>query len=180
MVSRKRVSVCVRASGETRDMVSATRERLTHHLALSLGGFFHSGSFGPFPRTSSYSPAAQGSYRDSIASSDVAVDVLSPTLSYEYGRNSPPSDEEEEDRRPMKDRLAEARKSVDATLLWDKQNAEVDDYLHEPDADLDRYLDRQMASYSVFGVINTVGGWVLGEGGLRCALTLRRSLSSAY
>lgn len=56
----------------------------------------------------------------------------------------------------MKVRLAEARKYVNTTLLWNKNNAEVDDYLHEPDVDLDRYLDRQMESFSIFGVVNTV------------------------
>ncbi|KAM0754664.1 beta-glucan synthesis-associated [Meredithblackwellia eburnea MCA 4105] len=137
------------------------------------------GSFGPFPRSQAYSPNGTLSYRDSIASSDVAIDIA-PQLSYNYDsynashlglglasgsggayggrRPSPPhvdDDYWDDDRRPLKERLADARKEIDPALFWDKENAEVDDYLHEPDPELDRYLDKQMSGYGWSNIVNT-------------------------
>ncbi|KAK4703627.1 beta-glucan synthesis-associated protein KRE6, partial [Phenoliferia sp. Uapishka_3] len=87
------------------------------------------------------------------ASSDVAID-LAPAINYDYGRQTPSDEEYDEDDRPMKVRLAEARKEVDTALLWDKSNGEVDDYLHNP-SEVDRYMDSKMRTYSAAGIINT-------------------------
>lgn len=43
---------------------------------------------------------------------------------------------------------------TNSALLWDKENVEPDDYLHDPDPELDRMLDRQWASWSIRGWLN--------------------------
>lgn len=91
------------------------------------------GSFGPFPRSSVYSNGGVGAhrYRDSVASSDVAIDLAAqPGIPYDYGRRSPDSDDEdEEDGRPMKERLADARRvlvgSSSSSALLDRKGNEA-------------------------------------------------------
>ncbi|KAI5480774.1 glycoside hydrolase family 16 protein [Pseudohyphozyma bogoriensis] len=124
------------------------------------------GSFGPFPRSSTYSNygASGGPFnrRDSMASSDVAIDVAGdrvylPTSrystasndSYAYadgGRDTPPY---------LKNG---AVGTVDESLLWDKSKPEPDDYLHNPDPAVEKMLDKQWNAWSIRGIFN-VGLW---------------------
>lgn len=112
--------------------------------AASLGVLSGSigGSFGPFPRSSTYSLKYAAGYapfnqRDSMASSDVAIDVVpgSHTRS-SYGA------------------LADVKLEPDYSLVWCQENKEPDDYLHEPDPDIERLLDRQWQSWSLRGWLN--------------------------
>ena len=122
------------------------------------------GSFGPFPRNSVYHNHAPGqapyNHRDSIASSDVAIDLqcespLSPPLPYRYSDS--PSDSSLEAARPRGFHRRDSSKSaVNTALLWEKENVEPDDYLHEPNPELDSILDRQWLRYSKRGIWNVL------------------------
>lgn len=49
---------------------------------------------------------------------------------------------------------AQRRGEPNTALLWDKENAEADDYLHDPDPEIDRMLDKQWANWSGRGWLN--------------------------
>ena len=122
------------------------------------------GSYGPFPRTSSYHNSTPGptsyNHRNSMASSDVAIDLqcespLSPPLPYRYSDS--PSDSSLEAARPARFHRRDSSKSaVNTALLWEKENIEPDDYLHEPNPELDSILDRQWARFSKRGLVNVI------------------------
>ncbi|KAK4703162.1 beta-glucan synthesis-associated protein KRE6, partial [Phenoliferia sp. Uapishka_3] len=106
------------------------------------------GSFGPFPRSSTYSlKYATGespfNYRDSVASSDVAIDVNGQSNSHHL-RTRSLSSFDDIDQKP----------EPDESLLWLKENSEADDFMHEPDPDLERMLDKQWSRWSARGYIN--------------------------
>lgn len=108
------------------------------------------GSFGRYPRNSavlvSDPPSLGHSYRDSVASSDVAIDILAPSLGYVDNSGS---------LTPNEDLEGVGKEGVDSTLLWDKANADIDDYMHDPNPELDRHLDSQFPSISWKGVLNS-------------------------
>jgi hypothetical protein len=119
------------------------------------------GSYSPFPRPSTYYSVGPGfptpplNFRDSIASSDVAIDLSDetlPSVPYLYSDISYSGDS-----LGARYSLANGRELVpNHALLWEKENAEPDDYLHDPDPVLDRMLDRQMGHFSVKGVCNVI------------------------
>lgn len=48
-----------------------------------------------------------------------------------------------------------SRSETNSALLWDKENAEADDYLHDPDPEVDRRLDKQWGTgFNVRGITN--------------------------
>lgn len=108
------------------------------------------GSFGRYPRSSAMLvndlPSLGQNYRDSVASSDVAIDIFAPSLGYVDNSGS---------LTPNEDLEGLGKEGVDSTLLWDKANADVDDYMHDPDPELDRILDRQIGAISWKGVLNS-------------------------
>ena len=107
------------------------------------------GSFGPYPRSSTYSPKyaagdAPFNHRDSLALSNVAIEVNDPRRS--SNRLSTMSATSSE--------LDLEAKGPDVDLLWNESNKEQDDYLHESNADLERILDSQWSRWSIRGWMN--------------------------
>lgn len=88
------------------------------------------GAYGPFPRSSSYSGALP-TKRDALYSSDVAIDLSAPvlaTLGY-TPRSVPGTPEEEGYGAPgvLRSSGMSRREGTDQSLLWAKENIEVDD-----------------------------------------------------
>ncbi|GAA6037271.1 hypothetical protein JCM8097_008655 [Rhodosporidiobolus ruineniae] len=123
------------------------------------------GSFGPFPRSSTFGtprPAAY-SHRDSIASSTIGLDPVS--LPY-GGAESPRFTDEDypspgyvsPGMHPSNSRQSVSRLEgiagggAGAALLWEKEN---DDFLHDPDPALDKMMDKQTKRLSWAAVLNT-------------------------
>lgn len=137
------------------------------------------GGFGPFPRSSTYSSYGTDApfrKRDSMINSDVAIDLSQDgqypsapynrysTASYSDGPigaggnnnnhnnlNNNNNNNNNLYSPPLEGGLGMHNNSA---LLWDKENAEADDYLHDPDPELDRMLDRQWSSFSLRGWLN--------------------------
>lgn len=115
------------------------------------------GSFGPFPRSSTYANYAPGqapfNRRDSIASSDVAIDVgggmYVPEMRYSIA--SLDSDALLGTETFGKEKVM---LPPDESLLWDKSKPDVDDYLHNPDPEIERMLDKQWTAWSFRGWFN--------------------------
>lgn len=133
------------------------------------------GSYSPFPRSSTYINLAPGTvppplnFRDSISSSDVAIDLSQaqqtiPVVPYRYSSSS--NSEGSVTGTSPRELRPNLREGTNAALLWDKDNAEPDDYLHDPDPVLDRMLDKQWGHFSMRGFCNVailavvVGGLV--------------------
>jgi hypothetical protein len=121
------------------------------------------GHYGPFPRSSTYSNYGTGqapfNHRDSMSSSDVAIDLTDSRFvpSASYTRYSATSGSEASFGAPNDSSLESVksrRTETNTALLWDKENAEPDDYLHDPDPELERMLDRQWANWSARGWLN--------------------------
>ncbi|GAA5901188.1 hypothetical protein JCM8208_002298 [Rhodotorula glutinis] len=123
------------------------------------------GSFGPFPRSSTFSTSrpAAFSHRDSIASSSMGVDPVSIAPG---GSDSPHyTDEDYSVQGYSSPRMTHSgsRQSVarlegiagggaGAALLWEK---EPDDFLHDPDPALDKAMDKQMRKWGFISLLNT-------------------------
>ncbi|KDE08956.1 hypothetical protein MVLG_01046 [Microbotryum lychnidis-dioicae p1A1 Lamole] len=144
------------------------------HASLGVLSGTIGGSFGPFPRSSTFSTYADGkapfSRRDSMASSDVAIDLVGgeqaylPTSGYHYsqsdnslaqraGAQTPPwHDNSPLIDGPVAQNGAFARHNGD--LLWTKENAADDDYLHEPDPAVEAMMDKQWGAPSWRGLFN--------------------------
>ncbi|KAI5480288.1 glycoside hydrolase family 16 protein [Pseudohyphozyma bogoriensis] len=163
----KLIEEIVRAFGREGSTYSMRRDNSQQGLldATSLGVLSGAvgGSFGPFPRSSTYSNYGTGggpfNRRDSMASSDVAIDVAntaslpfvgSPSHRYStYSNDSYAYGNEDgyEKRGP-------SAGGVDESLLWDASKPESDDYLHNPDPEVERMLDRQWQAWSLRGWLN--------------------------
>ena len=128
-----------------------TAEPSSHQPGVLTGSV--GGNFGPFPRSSTYSLKyaagdAPFNHRDSLASSDVfPVDVTETRHSVPLNRDSTMSSSSSEFDYDQK-------VDPDATLLWSKDNVENDDYLHNPDPDIERLLDQQWQRWSIRGWLN--------------------------
>jgi hypothetical protein len=107
--------------------------------------------------------SAPFSYRDSIAFSDTAIELGSPRDEH--------FDQEDGMRRAsgMGFAYPQTPYTPDKGLFWNDDNAEIDDYLHDPSPGLDRMLDRQWARWSLAGLLNTgaLGVLVSSRGTLR-------------
>ncbi|KAM0791358.1 hypothetical protein ACM66B_005825 [Microbotryomycetes sp. NB124-2] len=131
------------------------------------------GSFGPFPRSSTYSTNAGGlgafSRRDSMASSDVAIDLSSnpnagggsqqehaylPTQGYRYSAASYSDNELARYSDSPKMTGTGVFVEPNASLLWTKENVEDDDYLHNMDPAVEKMLDKEYSHGSIRGIIN--------------------------
>lgn len=105
------------------------------------------GSFGPFPRSSTFSTSGglgAFSRRDSMASSDVAIDLSSsstnhallneqayvPTQGYRYSNASYSDAELARYSDSPRTGATGVFVEPDSSLLWTKENVEDDDYLH--------------------------------------------------
>lgn len=112
--------------------------------------------YGPYPRTSSYGSYSSsggngyGSHRGSLSPSEIMLGTPSDSL-----RKSDMYENEFEDGATLKDRLAEARKNIDPSLLWSLENVATDDFLHEADPDIERLLDKQIG-FSFARMMDTV------------------------
>ena len=100
-----------------------------------------------------------------MAYSDVAIDLSSPSASQEgFLAMSPTMDELDYGDAQSRGMSRSGsgltglmrRNETDKTLLWAAENAEADDYLHDPNPELDKYLDKQMQHWSLAGLINTL------------------------
>ena len=116
------------------------------------------GGFGPFPRSSTYSPRYAPEHsplrdRDRRIDSDVSINL----------RQSPST------------RNSASLNSSDAAvdlggeyedLLWTKENKEIDDYMYEMDPDVERLLDkwdrRSVRGWVNGGVLATIGVVLVG------------------
>lgn len=129
------------------------------------------GSFGPFPKTSSFSAGPTSyNHRDSMASSDVAINLLQdsfthqpPSLPYSSSMSESDSSILEAGLQRFSRRSSSGMRipnnqkaEIDSSLLWDKKNAEADDYLHDPNPELDSVLDNQWGSFSSRGLLNVI------------------------
>lgn len=128
---------------------------LTHAPGVLSGAV--GGNFGPFPRSSANFPPGQApyNYRDSIASSDVAIDLgqdygSPPVLAYRDSASSGLDSPGFEGIR----RSSSSKPEINTALLWDKTNVETDDYLHDPNPELDRKLDQEWGRFSTRGFFN--------------------------
>lgn len=102
------------------------------------------GSFGPFPRSSTYIPSGNSPFphRDSLASSEVFSTPQSNRYSTASMETYFPIGSHEKLTPP------------DQSLLWDKSRPEEDDYLHNPDPEIERRLDREWRGGSLRGWLN--------------------------
>ncbi|ORY74277.1 glycoside hydrolase family 16 protein [Leucosporidium creatinivorum] len=87
-----------------------------------------------------------------MAFSDTAVDLTSPELSPGLSQDEFSGMSESHSRMSF---AGVPGAPPNRALLWDKENAEADDFLHEPDPALEKMLDSQMAHWSIIGVFNT-------------------------
>lgn len=112
------------------------------------------GPYSPYPRSSSYY-GREVNVRDSIASMNTAIEMGADGSMLPYSNSNSRSDfsSGSDIRRSLSN---EKKLGVDASLLWTKDsNLEADDYLHNPDAELDKIIDNQFASrYSTRGLLN--------------------------
>lgn len=83
---------------------------------------------------------------------------------------------------PTKEDYETARRSVDAGLLWSEENVEVDDYLHEPNPEVDRILDRQfkIAWSNLFDSVALAAVVIVLVGLFAGTLIFRRDLCQSY
>ncbi|POY72512.1 hypothetical protein BMF94_4338 [Rhodotorula taiwanensis] len=128
------------------------------------------GSFGPFPRSSTFSTSRPPafSHRDSLASSSIGLDPVSLPYGGATSADSPRMTEEEYGSQeyvatspqiqPSNSRYSVSRLEgiagggAGAALLWEK---EPDDFLHDPDPALDKAMDKQMVKFSIMAFVNT-------------------------
>lgn len=98
-----------------------------------------------------------------MAYSDVAIDLSTPAASQEGFLPFSPTDDDlsygGEHGRMSRSGSGYTglmkRNETDKSLLWAAENAEPDDYLHDPNPELDKYLDKQLAHWSFAGIVNT-------------------------
>lgn len=101
-----------------------------------------------------------------MAYSDVAIDLSSPSASQEGFLPISPTMDELEYGDPASRGMSRSgsgftglmrrNNETDKSLLWAAENAEPDDYLHDPNPELDKYLDKQMEHWSFAGLVNTL------------------------
>lgn len=94
-----------------------------------------------------------------MSSSDVAIDLTDnrfvPSASYtRYSATSGSETSFGGANDSSLESLKSRRTETNTALLWDKENAEADDYLHDPDPELERMLDQQWANWSGRGWLN--------------------------
>ncbi|KAL8286536.1 hypothetical protein RQP46_004553 [Phenoliferia psychrophenolica] len=105
------------------------------------------GSTGRYPKPSFSSNPSYSSNRSANSTTRASQLSLSEGLTSPYDSVTKSfaflDDDDDDGGTPLKDRLAEARRQIDPSLLWVVGNVDADDFMHEIDPEVEKYLDKQ-------------------------------------